>query len=236
MPNLIDSEPGVILHTRPYKEHSLLVELYTLNYGRVSAVARVSKKSSSHSIGIYQPFILLKLSLRQGSSALWNLTDAYMQRVAFKIEPPRSFSATYLNELLYYLIKTHDSEPRLFAAYIKTLESLEKGMQEVVCLRDFESTFIETLGYAIDYSVSDVGDIKSDEHYYFSVNNGFIKALKEESNTFSGQDLLNIHQHNLKDKNTQLALKKINKSVIDELLQGRELKSRLLYQQFMAVK
>ena len=116
MPNLIDSEPGVILHTRPYKEHSLLVELYTLNYGRVSAVARVSKKSSSHSIGIYQPFILLKLSLRQGSSALWNLTDAYMQRVAFKIEPPRSFSATYLNELLYYLIKTHDSEPRLFAA------------------------------------------------------------------------------------------------------------------------
>ena len=65
---------------------------------------------------------------------------------------------------------------------------------------------------------------------------GVIKALKEESNTFSGQDLLNIHQHNLKDKNTQLALKKINKSVIDELLQGRELKSRLLYQQFMAVK
>ena len=45
MPNLIDSEPGVILHTRPYKEHSLLVELYTLNYGRVSAVARVSKKA-----------------------------------------------------------------------------------------------------------------------------------------------------------------------------------------------
>ena len=44
MPVSLDGEPGVILHTRPYKENSLLVELYTLNYGRISAVTKLSKR------------------------------------------------------------------------------------------------------------------------------------------------------------------------------------------------
>ncbi len=48
----LDGEPGFILHTRPYKEHSLLVELFTLNYGRLSAVARLSNKVASRSSGI----------------------------------------------------------------------------------------------------------------------------------------------------------------------------------------
>lgn len=69
----IDSEPGVILHTRPYQENSLLVELYTLNYGRISAVARISKKVSSRARGIYQPYALLKLSLSKGKSSLFLL-------------------------------------------------------------------------------------------------------------------------------------------------------------------
>ena len=64
----LDGEPGFILHTRPYKEHSLLVELFTLNYGRLSAVARLSNKVASRSAGIYQPLIPLKMTLKQSRS------------------------------------------------------------------------------------------------------------------------------------------------------------------------
>ena len=125
MPVSLDGEPGVILHTRPYKENSLLVELYTLNYGRISAVTKLSKKVASRSKGVYQPFILLKLSLRQGRGQLWQLKDAFLQRVAFNFEVPNVFIAQYLNELLYYLIKTQESDHKLFASYIETLDALD---------------------------------------------------------------------------------------------------------------
>ncbi|MGY8817310.1 MAG: recombination protein O N-terminal domain-containing protein, partial [Pseudomonadales bacterium] len=33
-------EPAFVLHTRPYRETSLLVDFFTRNYGRFRAVAR----------------------------------------------------------------------------------------------------------------------------------------------------------------------------------------------------
>ena len=118
----VEGEAAFILHTRSYKESSLLVELFTLNYGRVSAVARISKKISSRSRGIYQPFIPLKLDLVQGRGSLWTLNDARMQRHAYILDEQKLLCAMYVNELMVNLVKTHESAPKLFASYIKTME------------------------------------------------------------------------------------------------------------------
>lgn len=244
----IDSEPGVILHTRPYQENSLLVELYTLNYGRISAVARISKKVSSRARGIYQPYALLKLSLSKGKSSLFSLKDAYLQRPAFHFEIPRLFSAIYTNELMINLVKVSESDPKLFASYIKTLERLEGGDSEALILRDFEADLIESLGYSINYECADGSELDGNEHYFYSLNHGFVLDNLHETYTFKGCDLialkqyLNTRSHSALesvpyfDKNKLSLLKTLNKTVIDALLNGKALQSRELYAQYLTVK
>lgn len=232
----LDGEPGFILHTRPYKEHSLLVELFTLNYGRLSAVARLSNKVASRSAGIYQPFIPLKLTLRQSAGSLWTLTDAFMQRCAYKIEVPILFCAIYINELIYHLVKTHESMPKLFAIYLKSLEELELNKDTSLTLRAFETTLLENLGYGIDYFSSDHGEIQEDLCYHFDLNSGFLLSSAAEDYSYSGRDLISIRHNDMSAKSTRNVLKKLNKCVIDSLLEGRKLKSRELYSQFLMVK
>ena len=232
----LDGEPGFILHTRPYKEHSLLVELFTLNYGRLSAVARLSNKVASRSAGIYQPLIPLKMTLKQSRGSLWTLSDAFMQRGAYKIDVPTLFCAIYVNELIYNLVKTHESMPKLFAQYLRTLEDLEAGEDSSLTLRAFETALIENLGYGIDYSSSDQGDIQDDLCYHFDLNSGFLLSSAVEEYSYSGHDLINIRHNDMSSKRNRDVLKKINKCVIDSLLEGRKLKSRELYAQFLMVK
>ncbi len=233
---LADGEPGFIIHSRPFKEKSLLLELYTLNYGRISAVARISKASASRSMGVYQPFIPLNLSLRQGKSSLWHLSEAIMKRQSFNIGTPKIFSAIYLNELLYYLTIPQDPEPRLFASYLDSLEKFENDGDEFMILRNFEEILIESLGYAPNYETIKGEALKADSNYLYLPKNGFIESDDFENVLFSGKDLLLIKQRDFSSKNTKIALKNLFKIIVDSLLNGRTLKSRELYSQFLMVK
>lgn len=246
MSQSIDSEPGLILHSRPYQESSLLLEIYTLNFGRISAVARVSKKVSSRARGIYQPFVPLKLALTKGRSSLYTLKEAYIQRPAFHFEVPRLFSAIYINELLVNLVKISESDPKLFAAYLNALERLENGDKEAVVLRDFEARLIESLGYSINYECSDGSQLDQDEYYFYSIHSGFVIDSLPGSYTYKGSDLISLKnfislkQHPLDesscDKSKLNLLKSLNKTIIDSLLNGRSLHSRELYAQYLMVK
>lgn len=235
MPASLDGEPGVILHTRPYKENSLLVELYTLNYGRISAVTKLSKKVASRSKGVYQPFILLKLSLRQGRGQLWQLKDAFLQRVAFNFEVPNVFIAQYLNELLYYLIKTQESDPKLFASYIETLEALEHKQDILVALRKFELVLIESLGYALSFADENGHDIEENCLYEYSPTVGFKLTAVETRNAIKGSIIQQIERKEYQSRDVLSTLKSINISIITALLGGRKLKSKELYAQYLAV-
>lgn len=235
MPVSLDGEPGVILHTRPYKENSLLVELYTLNFGRVSAVTKLSKKVASRSRGAYQPFILLKLSLFQGKGQLWQLKDVYLQRRAYNFPIPKIFIAQYLNELIFYLLKTHESDPKLFASYIKTLDSLESEGDVLENLRCFELDLLDSLGYGLSF-LDDLGQrIDNEANYLFTYEKGFTKVSFANVNTISGQIIKQIELKHYQDKNVQKALKQINVSMINALLEGRKLKSKELYAQYLMV-
>ncbi|NLK84547.1 MAG: DNA repair protein RecO [Aeromonadales bacterium] len=236
MPISLDGEPGVILHTRPYKENSLLVELYTLNYGRISAVARLSKKVASRSKGAYQPFLLLKMTLSQGRGQLWQLKDVFLQRAGFALEVPQIFIAQYLNELLFYLIKTRESDPQLFASYIKVLEALERKEESYLSsLREFELTLIEGLGYGLSFLDTNSFQIEDDGKYIFDPHNGFCRANISSKQVLDGRTIKLIEAREFASKEVLQALKMINKSVISTLLDGKQLKSRELYAQYLMV-
>ena len=233
MPLSIDDEPALVIHSRPYQEHSLLLELFTLNLGRISAVVRLKSNKNSSNRGLFEPFTLLRLSLFQGRSSLFRVNSAMMQKVAFKIEIPYTFCAIYINELLFRLVKSQESAPKLFAQYIRSLEELEAKHSENLVLRNFESVLLESLGYQIDFKTQDQKMLSEEKSYFFSATQGFIEDLSSTSHSYSGKTLLKIMNHEYDCEDSLKILKKIHAAVIKELLGDYELKSRRLYEEYI---
>lgn len=223
--NAIEDEAAFVLHSRDYKENSLLIDFYTLNHGLIRAVGRSVKKSSSKAL--VQPFIPLKLSLFKSKGELYSLKDCRQSGENIVISIPNYFCGTYANELISYLCPEEESCPKLFASYLCLLRSLSEGQDPVVPLRDFELNLIESLGYEISFSCE--GKMfDPEERYFYSLASGFKPALSAENQDggyFQGSDLIKIAQGNYRGA----ALKELTRVVLDFLLHGRVIRSRSLY-------
>ena len=55
--NRIDHQPAFLLSATPWRETSLLVELFSRDYGRVALVARSARKRQSELRGVLVPFV-----------------------------------------------------------------------------------------------------------------------------------------------------------------------------------
>ncbi len=71
----VQLQPAYVLHARPFRESSQLLELLTRDLGRVGAVARGARGAKSRWRGILQPFRPLLVSFRRRSD-LATLTAA----------------------------------------------------------------------------------------------------------------------------------------------------------------
>ncbi|RBJ67219.1 DNA repair protein RecO, partial [Pseudomonas sp. MWU12-2534b] len=61
-PGRVDKQSAYILHTQPYRETSLLLEVLTRDHGRFSLVARGARRPRSDLRGVLLPFQPLTLS------------------------------------------------------------------------------------------------------------------------------------------------------------------------------
>ena len=71
-----EAQPVYVLHTYPFKETSLVVELFTHDFGRVAAMAKGARRPRSAMRGMLQSFQPL-LSAWSGKSELRNFCLLY---------------------------------------------------------------------------------------------------------------------------------------------------------------
>ena len=124
-------QPAYILYTKPFRETSLLLEVFSRDYGRVSLVARGAKSSSKTTVrrkrprfqGLLQPFVPLCLSWR-GRTELCNLTDAEPQTPPPQLVGQLLFCGWYINELLARTLRHGDANGSLFFLYQSALYGL----------------------------------------------------------------------------------------------------------------
>ena len=95
--------PGFVLHARPYRETSALVEAFTAEHGRVGLVAKGAKRARSRLARATQPFRPLQMAW-SGRGELKTLTGAEPQGLGWHFTGTKLVSALYLNELLYRLV------------------------------------------------------------------------------------------------------------------------------------
>src|SRR5688500_4756938 len=142
-----DHEPGFVLHTYPYKETSLIVELFTRRFGRVALLARGARRPRSAMRGMLLSFHPLRLSF-SGSAELGNLTAVDWAGALQPLAGQGLMCGFYLNELLLRLLPRDDPHEALFDAYAEALKELSEGSLHPAVLRGFEKRLLAELGYA----------------------------------------------------------------------------------------
>ncbi len=144
-------EEGWVLHRRPYRETSLLLEVLTAGHGRLALVARGARRPRSAWQGLLQPFrlLLLSWSLR---GELGTLTGAEPAAPPLPLAGRALWCGLYLNELLVRLLHRHDPHPGLHRTYGEALRGLAVAGGERVrerVLRLFELQLLRELGYGL---------------------------------------------------------------------------------------
>ncbi|MCR5536711.1 MAG: DNA repair protein RecO [Succinivibrio sp.] len=234
-----EKEPSILIHKRDYREHSLLLDFFCLNLGRISAVYHVPQKNRSRAQADLQPYLPLSLNLKSGRSELMVLcgVEWVEKSRAASLAVPNLFCAQYLNELLYYLIRQGSTEPALFVCYMQTLSQIEKGQQIALSLRHFEAVLLESLGYALPYpQLCSSQDFDPKLAYRFSLEQGFYPSRGlSDPEALSGEVLQAISLKDYQYPGALAALKMLHTYILNQLLAGRELESRKLYRAYLAL-
>lgn len=228
--NRLENQSAFVLHSYPFRETSLILEVFSRNQGRLALVARGARRPRSALRGLLMPFQPLELSwfgkheLRTLHSAEWQGGQPLLSGTAL-------LCGFYLNELLLNLLIRDDPHEQLFDIYRHTLLQLAQGGDLAAVLRCFEMRLLQELGYALSLD-SEAGSnqpIKSGKTYRYVVESG---AVLDDGATMgilvAGKTLLDMAASDFSDAVSAQQSKLLLRSLLNHHLAGRTLHTREL--------
>ena len=225
----IQLEPAYVLHSRPFRETSLIVEALTREHGRLAVVARGAKSARSRWRNVLQPFRPLLLSWTQKSD-LGTLTAADQVASLPALQGQSLYCGLYLNELLMRLLHRGDPHIEVFERYRQVLSELALDNTPQPLLRVFEKHLLEAIGYAmlLDREYGTDTAIQARNWYVYKPDRGPVLSTSAGNNRISGEALLALHTENLQAANL-VELRMLMRSVIGYHLGGKPLASLSLF-------
>lgn len=227
----VELHPCYVLHRRPYRETSLLLEVLSCAHGRVGLVGRGAARRSAGWGGLLQPFRPLQLAWSQRGE-LGTLTGVEPDEGDQTLTPARMASGFYLNEILVRLLERNDPCPQLFACYAAALREVARAESEEPALRLFEKHLLAELGYALLLeATADTGQaIACDRTYHYVVEHGPCEHLPQgvASLPLSGATLEALAQERIETPECRREAKQLMRFVLARYLGERPLESRRL--------
>ncbi|HHJ15285.1 MAG TPA: DNA repair protein RecO [Gammaproteobacteria bacterium] len=224
--------PGYVLHQRPYRESSLLLEVFTGPHGRVGLVARGVRAPKSRQRGELQPFRPLRLSW-QGRGELGTLTGVEGAAPGCSLQGTALYSAFYLNELLVRLLVRHDPHPRLYTCYQDSLENLAHTSLVEPLLRLFEKNLLQEIGYGLllDHDAGSGEPVRGEAYYDYHLESGPLLTTERTGPgfIFRGSSLLALARDQLSDAGALRDAKRLMRAALNLYLGDRPLRSRELF-------
>src|SRR3989338_3872849 len=177
--NRQQEEPAFVLHSYPFSETSLILDVFSRRHGRLAIMARGARRPKSSLRGVLMNFQPLQLSwfgkgeVRTLHGAEWQGGQPYLQGTAL-------MCGFYLNELLLNLLARDDPHEQLFDYYRATLHRLAHETDHAATLRCFEKHMLQELGYALalDREAGNGKAIQAELCYRYAVECG---ALPDNS-------------------------------------------------------
>lgn len=218
-----------VLHTYPFKETSLVVELFSQQFGRIAAVAKGARRPHSAMRGMLQSFQHLS-GAWSGKNELKTLHSLDWNAGLTLIKGEALMCGFYMNELLLRLLPREDAHESLFEYYANALQTLSNGANLATTLRRFELKLLQEMGYAVPL-LQDENDvpIEADKMYRYEAEYGACE-LKSTKNgiQLSGKTLLDMAHDDYSDVQTQSQSKQLMRYLLAHYLGDKVLHTRQL--------
>jgi DNA repair protein RecO (recombination protein O) len=197
----IQLEPAYILHTRAYRESSLLLEILTRDHGRQALVARGAKGPRSRWRSILQPFRPLLVSWT-ARGELGTLTAADQVAAPPPLQAQALYCGMYLNEILVRLLHRSDPHAEVFEKYRNALAQLAAGQPPQPLLRVFEKQLLEAIGFGLQLAHvhGSRRPVSKDSWYEYLPGKGAVEKKRTpamEHRLVSGRALLALQAESL---------------------------------------
>ncbi|MBN3787098.1 DNA repair protein RecO [Burkholderia sp. Ac-20353] len=225
----VAEQPAFVLHSYPYRETSLIVDVLTRDHGRLALVAKGAKRPHSALRGVLQTFQPLLLSW-SGKSEMRTLTGAEWVGGMLPLGGDALLCGFYANELLVKFCAREDPQPPLFNHYVVTLTRLAHGEPAVQVLRSFERVLLRETGYAMALNRTVARRaVEADRLYVFDPERGVRNADDDVPSHWpvvTGQTLLDMEQDDYHRAQTVAQSKTLMRFLLNTYLGGTPLATR----------
>lgn len=226
----VDDQRAFLLHTHPYSETSLILDVFSRDHGRLALLARGARRPRSALRGVLIGFQCLELGWF-GSGEVKTLAKAEWIGGIPLLQGRCLLLGYYLNELLQKLLPREDAHPGLFDAYAAALAALAGGAADAPELRRFEKALLKEIGYglSLDHD-ADGTPIRQDGRYLYLVERGAMAARGDEGvPTLAGKTLLDLEADDYRDPRTLAESKLLMRQLLAHHLNGHMLQSRRVF-------
>ena len=250
----IDRQVAYVLHAHPYSETSLVVDIFSREYGRLPLLARGARRPRSAMRGSLMAFAPLELGWF-GAGEVKTLAKTEWLGGMPLLSGRCLLLGYYLNELLVKLLPRDDAHPQLFDAYADALRALSSGAEDAPELRRFEQTLLKELGYGLtlDVDASTGAKVANDKEYVYWIERGPIERVGADVEcrlcivdplhrrkgilcetpvsppSILGKTLLDMVAGDYSDARTRIESKGLMRQLIAHHLSGKALHSRRVF-------
>lgn len=233
----IDQQPGFVLHSYPYRETSLIVEVFSRDHGRLGLVAKGARRPMSQLRGVLMAFQPLLIDW-SGGGEMKTLVRAEWQGGQPLLGGQALLCAYYLNELLMRLLPREDPHPTLYRAYGDALRALAAGEGQEVILRRFELALLQELGYGLQLDADADGvPVRPEVRYAYIIERGAVPLDEygiDDASVVAGRVLLDMARGDFREPETLAGAKVLMRRLIQHYLGGQVLQSRRVFTELFA--
>jgi DNA repair protein RecO (recombination protein O) len=232
----VDGQPAYVLHTYPFRETSLIVEVFSRDFGRMALLARGARRPRSAVRGLMMAFQPLEIGWA-GKGEVLTLMKAEWQGGHALLSGEALFCGYYLNELLMHLLPREDAHDRLFSGYAAMLARLAGDPGDRVReadLRSFEKILLQELGYGLTLTRdSDGNPIQPAAHYAYRMEQGPVRLEYAEAAAHAvwGKTLIDLEAEDFSDPRSRSEAKQLMRTLIAYYLGGKELETRKIFKE-----
>lgn len=235
------SSNAYVLHAIPFRETSLIVEMFTRSHGRLGLVAKGARRPRSALRGQLMAFQPLRATW-SGKAELKILHGVEWEAGHLQLQGLQLMCGFYINELLLKLLQREDAHEGLYLAYERALGALRAEPRPSRALRRFERDLLRELGYALALERDVEGrPIQAESSYDFQIERGAvpvrpgsaIEGLEVRGATLIG--LANLDEEDdeprpaaAADEGAGQEGRALMRQVIAHYLNGQELRTRQL--------
>ncbi len=218
-----------VLHTYPFKETSLVVELFSQQFGRIAAVAKGARRPHSAMRGMLQSFQHLS-GAWSGKNELKTLHSLDWSSGLTLLKGEALMCGFYMNELLLRLLPKEDAHENLFEYYATALQTLANGANLATTLRRFELKLLQEMGYAVPLLQDEHGvPIEVEKTYRYEAEYGACEIRSTKNGVqISGKTMLDMARDDYADSVTQSQSKQLMRYLLAHYLGDKPLHTRQL--------